>query len=89
MSDRPTITLPGPCGPVAHLQPVWIFEVNKRDALLILRALGGRLTNDDEQEAARLLGNRLTLQRAKLAGELAAGLEINAEAARADMEKTP
>ena len=69
MSDRPTITLPGPQGPVAHLQPIWIFELNKRDALLILRALGGRITNDDEQEAARLLGNRRPAWRAAASGD--------------------
>jgi hypothetical protein len=82
MSDA--VHLPSEQGPQMHLQPVWIFELGQRDALLVLRALGGRLSTPEETEAARTLGNRLTMQREKLAQGLTKGLEIAAAAARAD-----
>lgn len=66
-----------------HLRPRWIFELDKRDALLTLKALGGRLS-DEEKVLAAELGDRLTLQRAKLARDLLKGL---AKAEEAVLEK--
>lgn len=50
-------------GPEAemHLVPIWVLRLNKRDALLLLKALGG-LLKDKEIEEARQLGDRLTSQ---------------------------
>ena len=49
-----------------RLAPVYIFELPQDEMLLVLKALGSRL-KPEEVEAARLLGDRLTEQRA---GEL-------------------
>lgn len=49
--------------PHMALRPAWVFEVGTRDATLILKALGGRLDTPDEKEAARNLGDRLTVLR--------------------------
>jgi hypothetical protein len=39
--------------------PRWSFTLSKKDALLVLKALGGRLT-DVEVKEAKELGDRLT-----------------------------
>jgi hypothetical protein len=48
-----------------RLVPAYLFEVPNDEMLLILKALGGRLASDEQREAARLLGDRLTEQRAR------------------------
>ena len=64
-------------GPQSQLDllPLWRFTLGKRDALLVLKALGGRLSRPPEIEDALELGDRLTLQRAAAARELMNGLE--------------
>jgi hypothetical protein len=58
-----------------HMRTTWIFEVDKRDALLILKGLsGGLLTNVDREEAKRL-GERLTELRALNAQQNLRGLD--------------
>lgn len=71
-------------GPKAHVELVslWRFVLGKRDALLVLKALGGRLT-DAEQEQARELCDRLTLLREKGGLDLIGGLTRAADAVRA------
>ena len=59
------------------MHPVWVFKADKREALLILKALGGRLTEEDAKEAKELC-DLLTLQRAALAGDFARNLEHHA-----------
>jgi hypothetical protein len=61
------------------LSPSWVFRVYKRDADLILRALGGRLTADAELAQARELGDRLTALRAQGVAQMAVGLSIAVE----------
>lgn len=46
-----------------RLTPIYIFELPQPEMLLVLKALGGRL-KPEEQEAAKILGDRLTEQRA-------------------------
>lgn len=50
---------------MAHvtLQANWQFQADSVDASLILKALGGRLTEEEKQDAKEL-GDELTLQRA-------------------------
>jgi hypothetical protein len=61
----------------------WRFTVSKRDAMLILQSLGGRLAGD-EQDEARALGDRLTALRVRSI-EAAAG---NAATLRANVERS-
>lgn len=68
-----------------HLRPRWVFELDRRDALLVLKALGGRLS-DEEKVLAEQLGDRLTLQRANLARDLLQGLM---KAEQAVLDKQP
>lgn len=58
-------------GPGAHIDlvPLWRFTLNKHDALLVLKALGGRLL-PEEDSAAEDLCNRLTVQRAQCVSEM-------------------
>jgi hypothetical protein len=51
--------------PEVMINPVWTFRVSNRDALIILKALGGRLNNEDEIKQAEELGDRLTILRSK------------------------
>jgi hypothetical protein len=44
------------------LDPTWILELSTPDLRLVLQALGGRLKPESVEEA-RLLGDRLTLDR--------------------------
>lgn len=50
------------------LRPVYIFQLEQPDAMLVLKALGGRLRPDsvlgDEIAQAKALGDRLTRERA-------------------------
>lgn len=52
------------------LRATWLLELNAKDAVLVLKALGGRLTME-EAVAAQELGNRLTVIRARQADALA------------------
>jgi hypothetical protein len=67
--------------PQLHLKPNWIFELNKFDTLLILKALGSRLAGD-EFLRAKELGDRLTELRA-IEGRSYLGSLEHAEAAAA------
>lgn len=66
-------------GAELYLVPVWVFRLGKRDSLLVLKALGGRLQANEADEA-KALGDRLTVHRANAARDLMAGTE-RAEAA--------
>lgn len=46
-----------------RLTPIYVFELPQDEMLLILKALGGRL-KPEEVEEARVLGDKLTEQRA-------------------------
>ncbi len=70
----------GAPGAETYLVPVWVFRLNKRDSLLVLKALGDRLT-DAEVEEAKALGNRLTIHRANAARDLIESTERAAAAA--------
>ena len=65
------------------MQVFWVFRLNKRDALLVMKALGGRLVSDQEQADAAALGDRLTLLRAQCAKEALHGYAKAEEAVRA------
>jgi hypothetical protein len=53
-----------PQSPEIRLQHVWSVVVETKDLVLILKALGGRLTEEEDQ-AAIDLGDRLTKLRGK------------------------
>jgi hypothetical protein len=53
-----------PQSPEIRLQHVWSVVVETKDLVLILKALGGRLTEEEDQ-AASDLGDRLTELRGK------------------------
>lgn len=57
------------------LMPTWAFRLGKRDALLVLKALGGRLTSAADIADAKALGDRLTALRANAARDLIDGAE--------------
>jgi len=57
------------------LLPIWRFTLGKRDALLVLKALGGRLTSEESRAAAAELGDRLTVQRAAVTRDLVYHME--------------
>ena len=61
-------------GPQLVMRTSWCFIVGKRDSLLILKALGGRLSEADV-EPARDLGNRLTHLRAQEGRDYLGSLE--------------
>lgn len=65
-----------PTTTTVRLRAVWSFDVDAADTRLILAALGGRLKDDDVQ-AAKDLGDRLTRQRAGEARHLAAELSAH------------
>lgn len=71
-------------GPNAHLEVEWIwtFRLGKRDALLVLKALGGRLENNAEREAASELCDRLTVLREATARDQFRALEWAANKAK-------
>lgn len=54
----------GPRSEVRILQ-LWEFRLGRRDALLVLQALGGRLFDAEQLHAARELGDRLTALRVR------------------------
>lgn len=68
--------------PQLYLKPNWIFELNKFDTLLVLKALGGRLTADEVLKAKEL-GDRLTELRA-IEGRSYLGALERAEASRVE-----
>lgn len=49
--------------PELGMHVTWVFKLSKRDSLLVLKALGGRLSEDEVAEA-KALGDRLTVLRA-------------------------
>jgi hypothetical protein len=51
-------------GAVLNLLPLWRFTLGRKESLLVMKALGGRLKPGGETDAAKDLGDRLTLQRA-------------------------
>jgi len=59
------------------LSPSWVFRVYKRDAELIMRALGGRLQSAEDKAAARELGDRLTALRAQGIAQMNVGATIS------------
>jgi hypothetical protein len=63
----------------ASLYTVWQLRLDKRDTLLVLQALGGRLDTQEKVEAASALCDRLTLQRAHEANILAKSLQFSAD----------
>lgn len=58
------VDLEGGHKPSCDMLVSWRFTVSKQDALLILKALGGRLSNPEEVAKAKELGDRLTTLRA-------------------------
>lgn len=68
--------------PHIHLEASWVFRLGKKDSLLVLKALGGRLANDVEEREAEALGDRLTLLREKEAKTLLQAMYIPAEGVR-------
>lgn len=71
-------------GPAAivHVQQTWALYLGTRDMLLILKALGGRLNSEADEEAAEALGDRLTLLREKSVKEVNHGVMRAAESVR-------
>lgn len=68
------------------LRVAWVLTLDKRDSLLVLKALGGRLKSDAEIKAASELCDRLTKQRATEAGQLADHLRRHAANITGEME---
>jgi hypothetical protein len=66
--------------------PSWVFRLYPRDASLVLRALGGRLRDDDDIKAAAELGDRLTTLRAKAVEGFERTYTVAAEHVRAKGE---
>lgn len=66
--------------PEVVLHHTWVFKLSKRDALLVLKALGGRLTDKDAPEA-KALGDRLTVLRANVGQDYQNSLDRAAKAA--------
>lgn len=64
--------------PEVALQVSWQFRLGRKDSLLVLKALGGRLVTPEEVAAAKELGDRLTLMRAHEGWQLADGLAVAA-----------
>jgi len=58
------------------VHPQWVFKLDKRDSLLVLKGLGGRLNTPELVEAANALCDRLTLQRAAVMREQLRGFEF-------------
>lgn len=60
-----------------EFSPNWIIDAPPEEMSLILKALGGRL-REDEKQHARELGDRITHLRAKLARQFADQMETHA-----------
>lgn len=71
--------------PQLYLKPNWVFELNKFDTLLILKALGGRLMGPEILKAKEL-GDRLTELRA-IEGRNYLGALERAETAKLEASK--
>lgn len=56
----------------------WTFTLDARETALVLAALGGRL-RPEHYDRAKALGDKLTLERARLADEWADQLAAHAE----------
>ena len=54
-----------------NLQQTWVTELTLPELRLVLKALGDRLSGEEEFRAARELGDRLTTQRAKAVKDMA------------------
>ncbi len=65
----------------------WAFVLGPRDSLLVLKALGGRLTTDQDRTDAEALGDRLTLLGESSMGTGWPGLQRAADAVRAKSAK--
>jgi hypothetical protein len=63
--------------------PAWVFRVYPKDAALILRALGGRLSSTLDEQAASELCDRLTLMREAAVRDFAGPYIAAAEHVRA------
>lgn len=62
-------------GSMLNLLPLWRFTLGRKESLLVLKALGGRLKTEGEIDSAQQLGDRLTLQRANEARVLLDAME--------------
>lgn len=60
-----------------EMETTWVFKLHSHQALLVLKALGGRL-KPEEVEEAKVLGDELTKRRSQLAMDLSKALEKNA-----------
>lgn len=63
------------------LRATWLLELNAKDAVTVLKALGGRLTME-EAVAAQELGNRLTVIRSRQADALSRMMATHASKVR-------
>lgn len=61
-------------GPEIVMNITWSFRLSKRDTLIVLKALGGRL-KPEEVEEAKALGDRLAVLRAAEGRQALAPLE--------------
>jgi hypothetical protein len=59
------------------MSTMWTFTLNAQQTRLVLAALGGRL-REDQREDARELGNHLTLLRATIADQYADEMNLHA-----------
>lgn len=66
-------------GPEIVMHTTWVFKLNKRDSLLVLKALGGRLAEAERPEA-EALDDRLTVLRAAQGAYYIGSLSKAAEA---------
>lgn len=69
--------------------PSWVFRLFPKDAALVLRALGGRLRDDEDRAAASTLCDRLTLLRASAVEGFERTYAIAAEHVDAKKEAKP
>lgn len=60
------------------MYPQWVLKLDKRDSLLVLQALGGRLLSPEMVAAAAALGDRLAMQRASAAKQFYEPLRVTA-----------
>lgn len=57
----------------------WELKLDPRDATLVLKALGGRLRDDEERAEAKRLGDRLTQIRAQQSQMIANEMKKHAD----------
>lgn len=63
-----------------ELKAVWSLNLSAAEMRLVLKALGGRLNSPKEVEDAKDLGDKLTVERASLATNLAREMNKHADA---------